>query len=123
MPELTADEYCRDGISLAGLLYFEQTLAHLITPKMTTSDVCCSLIKPLTTALGWRCVAECVDPAPDRRWYKHEYVNDTTKETLQCGFGLPDRAPPGTTSLCQLYRKVAICIKHCHCIFDVNIPR
>ena len=116
MPELTADEYCRDGISLAGLLYFVQTLAHLITPitpEMTTSDVCCDRIKPLTTAPGWRCVAECVDPAPDRRWYKHEYVNDATEEMRQCGFGLPDGAPPGTTSLCLLYRKVAICINHC----------
>jgi hypothetical protein len=106
--ELTADEYCRDGISLAGLLNFAQTLAHLITPEMTTSDVCCAVIKPRTTAPGWRCVAECVDPRPDRRWYKHEYVNSTTGETRLCGFSLSDGAPPGTTSLCQLYREVTI---------------
>ena len=79
--ELTADEYCRDGISLAGLLHFVQTTAHIITPEMTTSDVCCGVIKPLTTAPGWHCVPECVDPAPDRRWYKHEYVCGSTGET------------------------------------------
>jgi len=106
MPELTADEYCRDGISLAGLLYFVQTLAHLITPEMTTSDVCCAIIKPLTTAPGWECRPTCTDTRPDRRWYKHEYVNGATRETRQCGFGLPDAAPPGTTSLCELYRTV-----------------
>ena len=111
MPELTADEYCRDGISLAGLLYFVQTLAHLITPitpEMTTSDVCCDRIKPLTTAPGWRCVPKCVDTRPDRRWYKHIYINDALKEERHCGVGLKGQVPSGTTSLCQLYRQVRI---------------
>ena len=107
MPELPPEEYCRHGISLAGLRHFASTNRHRISAGMTTSDVCHAVIKPLTSAPGWRCEAECVDPAPDRRWYKHRYVNDALEEERHCGVGLKDAAPAGTTSLCQLYREVS----------------
>ena len=106
MPDPTVEEYCRDGISVAGIRHFYTTNAHLISPEMTTSDLCCGVIKKLTSAPGWRCQPECTDPRPDRRWYKHIYINDTLKEERHCGFGLKGVVPPGTSSLCQLYRQV-----------------
>ena len=107
MPDPTVEEYCRDGISVAGIRHFYTSNAHLIYPEMTTSDLC-GVIKKLTSAPGWSCEAKLTDDRADRRWYKYIYINDVLGEERHCGYGLKGEVPPGTSSLCQLYRQVCL---------------
>jgi hypothetical protein len=66
----TAEEYCKYGISAAGLRHFYIVHGHA-SARLTTSDICHSVIKPLTVPAGWECLATLRDA--DRRWYSHEY--------------------------------------------------
>jgi len=88
----TAEEYCKYGISAAGLRHFYTTHGHASAGR-TTSDLCHSVIKPLTVPAGWECLPTLTDA--DRRWYSHEYRERAT--------GCTQATPPaGTRSMCEV---------------------
>ena len=88
----TAEEYCKYGISAAGLRHFYTTHGHASAGR-TTSDLCHSVIKPLTVPAGWECLPTLTDAA--RRWYSHEYRERAT--------GCTQATPPaGTRSMCEV---------------------
>ena len=66
-----AAEYAQDGVTIEALEDLVPT--YNITPDMTTSDVCHTLIKPNTTPDGWEDKWVLIDP--DKRWYEHTYRN------------------------------------------------
>ena len=90
----SAAEYCRHGISAAGLLWFiSQLPAGVITADTTTSDVCHMLFKPATVPTGWQCRPTLLNA--DLRWYSHDYVELLT--------GNVQATPPlGTRSYCEV---------------------
>lgn len=88
----TAAEYCSFGISAAGAEYFLQIHEERISESTTTSDVCHEIIKPMTVPEGWRDEVELINP--ERRWYKHTYVNVASQNRQES-------APPGTRSFCE----------------------
>ena len=88
----TAEEYCKYGISAAGLRHFYDAHGHASAGR-TTSDLCHSVIKPLTVPAGWECLPTLTDA--DRRWYSHEYRERAT--------GCTQATPPaGTRSMCEV---------------------
>jgi hypothetical protein len=88
----TAEEYCKYGISAAGLRHFYNTHGHAST-GLTTSDLCHSVIKLLTVPAGWECLPTLTDAA--NRWYSHEYRERAT--------GCTQATPPaGTRSMCEV---------------------
>ena len=90
---LTAEHYCRHGISLAGLEYLRVRHGDQITAAATTSDVCHTIIKPATVAAGW--INEVTLTDPDKRWFDHEYRETATGR-------VQPQPPPGTMSYCEL---------------------
>eukprot|EP01045_Picozoa_sp_COSAG04_P012956 COSAG04_NODE_894_length_9593_cov_18.225932_3_plen_694_part_00 len=94
----TAAEFCgpTTGISLDGLLHMVELLGPRLTAETTTSDVCHTFIKPMTTPAGWADEATLTDAA--QRWYKHSYVHGASGERRS-------EPPGGTRSLCVLWSK------------------
>eukprot|EP01046_Picozoa_sp_COSAG06_P004399 COSAG06_NODE_183_length_20826_cov_4.724753_3_plen_281_part_00 len=95
--EADYDEYTRDGISLAGLLWF--VAQYAVDAAATTSQVCQTQIKPRTVPPGWDDEPQLITTDEHGRdvsanhWYKHSYV--------RCGTGeRQDAPPPGTRSMC-----------------------
>jgi tetratricopeptide (TPR) repeat protein len=64
-----------------------------ITADMTTSDVCHTVVKPMTVPAGWSDVPTLINP--QKGWFAHKYVSLTTGEEK-------DDAPLGTRSLAKL---------------------
>jgi hypothetical protein len=94
----TAAEYCRYGISAAGLRHFFSAHGHT-SAGHTTSDICHSVIKPLTVPAGWECLPTLTDAA--RRWYSHVYRERATGRTQ----AMP---PEGTRSMCEVMAADAV---------------
>ena len=94
----TAAEYCRYGISAAGLRHFFSAHGHT-SAGHTTSDICHSVIKPLTAPAGWECLPTLTDAA--RRWYSHVYRERATGRTQ----AMP---PEGTRSMCEVMAADAV---------------
>jgi hypothetical protein len=88
----TAAEYCRYGISAAGLRHFFTAHGRTIA-GLTTSDMCHAVIKPLTAPAGWECLPTLTDA--NRRWYSHEYRERATGRTQAT-------PPEGTRSMCEV---------------------
>jgi hypothetical protein len=88
----TAEEYCKYGISAAGLRHFYNVHGHA-SARLTTSDLCHSVIKPLTVPEEWECLPTLMDA--DRRWYSHEYRERSTRSTQAT-------PPAGTRSMCEV---------------------
>eukprot|EP01047_Picozoa_sp_COSAG01_P038832 COSAG01_NODE_3171_length_6469_cov_9.978022_4_plen_817_part_00 len=84
------------GISLAGLESFLSTHAAAIGEGATTSEVCHTVIKLLTTPRGWICEATVTDA--QKGWYRHRYVHEESGAASE-------RPPPGTCSYLQLMQR------------------
>ena len=48
-----AEEYCRYGLSVAGMVDLHERYRGEITESTTTSDVCHAIVKPATVPAGW----------------------------------------------------------------------
>ncbi len=88
----TAEKYCKYGISAAGLRHFYNVHVHA-SARLTTSDICHTVIKPLTVPAGWECLPTLTHA--DRRYYSHEYRERSTRSTQAT-------PPAGTRSLCEV---------------------
>eukprot|EP01046_Picozoa_sp_COSAG06_P005724 COSAG06_NODE_259_length_18912_cov_53.912614_3_plen_265_part_00 len=117
--EAAYDEYTRDGISLAGLLWF--VTQHAVaaaastshgswwrrrrprTAAASTSQVCQTIIKPHTVPPGWVDEPQLITTDEHGRdvsanhWYTHTYVRGETGERQ-------DAPPPGTRSMCAVLK-------------------
>ena len=95
--EAAYDEYTRDGISLAGLLWF--VTQHAVDAAASTSQVCQTKIKPHTVPPGWVDEPQLIATDEHGRdvsanqWYTHTYLHGETGERQ-------DAPPPGTRSMC-----------------------
>eukprot|EP01046_Picozoa_sp_COSAG06_P062732 COSAG06_NODE_14269_length_1172_cov_4.312209_1_plen_293_part_01 len=95
--ETAYDEYTRDGISLAGLLWF--VTQHAVDAAASTSQVCQTKIKPHTVPPGWVDEPQLITADEHGRdvsanqWYTHTYLHGETGERQ-------DAPPPGTRSMC-----------------------
>jgi hypothetical protein len=92
----TADEYCKYGISLAGLQRFFEAHGHASAGR-TTSDLCHSVIKPLTVPEEWECLPTLTNA--DKRWYSHAYQKRVAEGCTQRSQATP---PAGTRSMCEV---------------------
>ena len=86
-----ATKYAQYGVTWNGLEHLIHT--YNITPTMTTSDVCHTVIKPLTTPEGWEDEAVRIDP--EKSWYKHRYIK---------GKEIREEPPAGTFSYAEKLR-------------------
>ena len=99
--EAAYDEYTRDGISLAGLLWF--VTQHAVDAAASTSQVCQTTIKPLAVPPGWVDEPQLITTDEHGRdvsanqWYTHTYVHGETGERQ-------DAPPPGTRSMCAVLK-------------------
>ena len=99
--EAAYDEYTRDGISLAGLLWF--VAQHAVDAAASTSRVCQTKIKPHTAPPGWVDEPQLITTDEHGRdvsandWYTHTYVHGETGERQ-------DAPPPGTRSMCAVLK-------------------
>ena len=99
--EAAYDEYTRDGISLAGLLWF--VAQHAVDAAASTSQVCQTKIKPHTVPPGWVDEPQLITTDEHGRdvsanqWYTHTYVHGETGERQ-------DAPPPGTRSMCAVLK-------------------
>ena len=99
--EAAYDEYTRDGISLAGLLWF--VAQHAVDAAASTSQVCQTTIKPLAVPPGWVDEPQLITTDEHGRdvsandWYTHTYVHGETGERQ-------DAPPPGTRSMCAVLK-------------------
>ncbi len=84
-------EFPNIGISIEGLEHFAGSHPQ-ITQAQSTSDVCHTVIKPLTVPKGWVDIAVLINP--EKGWYSHEYKNEATGLVQK-------RAPSGTSSYCN----------------------
>ena len=92
---LSAEEFCRWGISLEGLRRFASEHKANIREETTTSDVCHAIIKhdARTLPAGCRIYTELTDPA--KRYYSHSYSHAGDAAASK------QSAPPaGTRSYC-----------------------
>ena len=95
------------GISAEGLLYCVENAIHIfgeeIGEEMTTSQLCKTLIQPVTLPPGWKCEPELIrfdDKGNDvsaNGWYKHCYVKTSS------GARYPNKPPKGTHSMCKRF--------------------
>ena len=90
------------GITVDGLEHFARLHAGEITAASTTSDVCHTVIKPITVPIGWIDVATLFDAK--KGWYSHQYKNRATGVMQQI-------APAGTMSYCE---KLKVCSATAH---------
>jgi tetratricopeptide (TPR) repeat protein len=84
------------GITLDGMDCFLATHGAAIGEDATTSDVCHTVLKVLTTPRGWICEATVTDP--QKGWYRHRYVHAESGAAYEC-------APAGTCSYLQLMQR------------------
>ena len=86
--------YIQYGISLQGLeLFIRESGLDRRADRLTTNQVCHTLVRPLTAPEGWA-----DEPSLDTatHFYTHRYVSTAPNERTQVA------APPGTSSFAQL---------------------
>ena len=99
--EAAYDEYTRDGISLAGLLWF--VTQHAVDAAASTSQVCQTKIKPHTVPPGWVDEPQLITTDEHGRdvsanqWYTHTYVHGESGERQEA-------PPPGMRSMCAVLK-------------------
>ena len=76
------------GVKPRALTRLLDIYPEIVGKKLTTSDVCHTILKPMTTPDGWVDRATCTNP--QESWYEHEYHREG--QTVQAPWEESDRA-------------------------------
>ena len=85
------------GVKPRALTRLLDIYPEIVGKKLTTSDVCHTILKPMTVPAGWVDRATCTNA--EESWYAHQYHREGQTEQLQ------DAPPPGTCSYADLLKK------------------
>ena len=85
------------GVKPRALMRLLDIYPEIVGKKLTTSDVCHTILKPMTVPAGWVDRATCTNA--EESWYAHQYHREGQTEQLQ------DAPPPGTCSYADLLKK------------------
>ena len=90
-------EFVFVGVKPRALVRLMDKYPEIRARNLTTSDVCHTILKPLTTPDGWVDRATCTNP--EQSWYEHQYHREGLPEQLQ------SEPPPGTCSYADILKK------------------
>eukprot|EP01050_Picozoa_sp_SAG11_P017713 SAG11_NODE_2583_length_3195_cov_188.324935_5_plen_164_part_01 len=96
-PALDADGFVFDGVKPQALMRLLEIYPEILEKKLTTSDVCHTILKPMTVPAGW--VNKPTVTNPKESWYRHQYHPTDQPDSLQ------DAPPPGTCSYAEILKK------------------